>query len=46
MVTAIINPDNMASRRVAERIGMTVWKSTHDPSGAPIVVYSSRGHEA
>ncbi|WHF25078.1 GNAT family protein (plasmid) [Kocuria rhizophila] len=24
MITAIINPDNMASRRVAERIGVTV----------------------
>lgn len=46
MVTAIINPDNMASRRVAERIGMTVWKRTRDPSRAPIVVYSSHGQEA
>lgn len=46
MITAIINPDNTASRRVAERIGMTVWRTTQEPNGAPIVVYSGRALSA
>lgn len=41
-VTAIINPENLASRRVAEHLGMTLWKSTQDRNGAPVVVYSSK----
>jgi RimJ/RimL family protein N-acetyltransferase len=41
MVTAIINPENLASRRVAEHIGLTLWKNTRGRSGEPIVVYAS-----
>lgn len=40
MVTAIINPENLPSRRVAEHLGMTLWKTTHEPDGTPIVVYA------
>lgn len=40
MVTAIINPENLPSRRVAEHLGMTLWKTTREPDGTPIVVYA------
>ncbi|XVX20979.1 GNAT family N-acetyltransferase [Actinomycetota bacterium] len=39
-VTAIINPDNVPSRRVAERLGMSVKVRTTDRDGLPVVVYS------
>ena len=38
-VIAIINPDNIASRRVAERIGMSVERATFDKNERPVVVY-------
>lgn len=41
-VVAIINPDNAASRRVAERIGMRVERAAHDKYGHPVVVYGMR----
>jgi RimJ/RimL family protein N-acetyltransferase len=36
---SIIHPDNIASRRVAEKIGMTVEKTAHHGSG-PKVIYA------
>lgn len=39
-VTAIIVPENTASRRVAEHLGMTVAKTTHNADGDPILIYS------
>ena len=41
-VTAIINPENRPSRRVAARLGMTVETETVTASGLPIVVYGVR----
>ena len=41
-VTAIINPENEPSRRVAARLGMTVETETVTASGLPIVVYGVR----
>lgn len=41
-VVAIINPDNAPSRRVAERIGMSVEVATSDKNGLPVVVYGRR----
>ncbi|MEO7754153.1 MAG: GNAT family N-acetyltransferase [Terracoccus sp.] len=38
-VTAIINPDNAPSRRVAEKMGMTLEFETTDGQARPIVVY-------
>lgn len=40
-ITAIINPDNTASRRVAEHLGLSVMKSTNDAAGRPVVVYAT-----
>lgn len=40
-VTAVINPANAPSRRVAEHLGMTVEKQTTDAEGRPVVVYSA-----
>lgn len=37
---AITHPDNRASRRVAEKTGMTREKSTSTPTGFPVVVHS------
>jgi len=42
-VIAIINPDNVGSRRVAERVGMRVEKVTTTSAGEPIVVYGVVG---
>jgi [ribosomal protein S5]-alanine N-acetyltransferase len=45
-VISLIRPDNVPSRRVAERIGMKVWKELHW-HGLPHFVYSimnPRGH--
>ena len=39
-VTAIVNPENAASRRVASNIGMTVETHTNDADGRPLVLYS------
>jgi RimJ/RimL family protein N-acetyltransferase len=44
-VISVIHRDNLASRRVAEKIGLTLWKETNefeDSSGdeLPIVVYA------
>lgn len=39
-VISLIRPENVPSRGVAERIGMTVWKETiHPPSGWVHLVY-------
>jgi RimJ/RimL family protein N-acetyltransferase len=39
-VIALIRPENVPSRGVAERIGMTVWKETrHGSLGWPHLVY-------
>lgn len=38
-VTAIVNPDNLPSRRVAEHVGMHVETTTLGRDGRPIVVY-------
>jgi len=39
-VTSWMRPDNVASRRVAERVGMRLEKETTDGAGHPQVVYS------
>jgi len=36
---ALIDPDNVASARVAEKAGMTFWKETVRPSGKRMCVY-------
>ena len=41
-VVAIINPDNWASRALAERLGMRVEQETTTADGRPIVVYGMR----
>lgn len=41
-VVAIINPENTPSRRVAERLGMTLEKETTTAAGLPVVVYGVR----
>ena len=41
-VTAIINPANEPSRRVAERLGMALEKETVTAKGLPIAVYGMR----
>jgi RimJ/RimL family protein N-acetyltransferase len=38
---AIIHPDNRPSRRVAEKIGLDLEKSTVNGSGAPVVVHAT-----
>jgi RimJ/RimL family protein N-acetyltransferase len=37
---AIVAPDNLASRRVAERVGLTLWKQTVHRTGLPVLVYA------
>ena len=44
-VVAIINPDNAASRKVAERLGMALERATHDSAGRPVLVYGLRRSE-
>lgn len=39
-LVSIIHPNNRASRRVAEKVGMTVERETHSRTGAPVVLYS------
>ena len=39
---AWMHPANVASRRVAEKIGMQLEKQTNDSSGRPAVVYAIR----
>ncbi len=41
-ITAIINPENEPSRRVAERLGLTLETQTLTAAGLPIVVYGTR----
>ena len=41
-VTAIINPLNAPSRRVAERLGMSLETETVSKTGLPVVVYGIR----
>jgi [ribosomal protein S5]-alanine N-acetyltransferase len=39
-VISLVRPENVPSRRVAEKIGMTVWKETrHGAEGWPHLVY-------
>jgi RimJ/RimL family protein N-acetyltransferase len=38
---AIIHPDNRPSRRVAEKIGLELEKSTVNDNGVPVVVYAT-----
>jgi RimJ/RimL family protein N-acetyltransferase len=39
---AIIDPANAPSRRVAEKIGMTIEKHAAAPNGTPALIYSAR----
>jgi RimJ/RimL family protein N-acetyltransferase len=41
-VVSLINPDNVASRRVAERNGLTVDKFTRRPAEQEVVVYRKK----
>lgn len=41
-VAAIINPHNLASRRVVEKIGMRIEQEIENHRGLPIVVYGRR----
>jgi [ribosomal protein S5]-alanine N-acetyltransferase len=41
---SLIHPENLASRRVAEKNGMTVWKETIRV-GLPYLVYAIRRHQ-
>ena len=45
-VTAIINPLNAPSRRVAERLGMSLETETVSKTGLPVVVYGIRRETA
>ncbi|MBA3782870.1 MAG: GNAT family N-acetyltransferase [Nocardioides sp.] len=38
---AITNPDNVPSQRVAEKVGLSVWKRTVTDSGVPIHVLAT-----
>jgi len=38
-LTAVIHPDNRASRALAERLGFAVHRHDVTPSGVPVVVY-------
>jgi RimJ/RimL family protein N-acetyltransferase len=38
---AIIHPDNRASQRVAEKVGLRLEKATVNARGAPVVVYAT-----
>lgn len=40
---SLIRPDNLRSRRVAERVGMTIWKEVNW-RGLPHLVYSTENH--
>ena len=42
-LVATIHPDNLASRRVAEKIGMTLWKQFQHRRGLRVVYLLERG---
>ena len=39
---SIIHPENIASRRVAEKVGMSVERETVSRTGLPVVVYAGK----
>lgn len=39
---AIITPENLASQRVAQRVGLALEKRTRSRTGLPVVVYGAR----
>jgi RimJ/RimL family protein N-acetyltransferase len=40
-VVAVIHPDNHASRRVAEKCGLRIWKEMDFPKSGTFLIYRS-----